>query len=70
MILSVLITHIFEINSTLSILFGIFFSIFYIYFGGMKSIIRTDIIQFIFMYLGFFVLLFFLIFKFGDMNLF
>ncbi len=66
MILSILITHIFEINSTLSISFGIFFSIFYIYFGGMKSIIRTDIIQFIFMYLGFFVLLFFLIFKFGG----
>ena len=66
MILSTLITHIFGIGLTKSIIFGITFSIIYIYSGGMRSIIRTDIIQFIFMYLGFFTLLVFLVYKFGS----
>ena len=53
MILSTLLMHIFGINFNIALLFGIIFLISYIYSGGFKAIIKTDILQFIFMYLGF-----------------
>jgi SSS family solute:Na+ symporter len=41
----------------LGISVGTFFSIIYVYFGGFTSVVRTDLFQFILMYLGFAVLL-------------
>ena len=53
MILSTILAHIFNINSNTALIIGIIFSISYIYLGGFRAIIKTDSIQFIFMYLGF-----------------
>ena len=66
MILSTLLIHILDISTNQALIFGILFSITYIYSGGLKSIIKTDIIQFIFMYSGFFVILIYLIINFGG----
>ena len=68
MILSTLLMHIFNISLNTALIFGIIFSIAYIYSGGLKSIISTDILQFIFMYLGFFTMLIYLIYNFGGME--
>ena len=68
MILSTLLMHILNINLNTALIFGIIFSITYIYSGGFKSIIKTDIIQFIFMYLGFFSILIYLIYNFGGIE--
>ena len=67
MILSTLLVHIIGISTNQALIFGIIFSIIYIYYGGFKSIIKTDIIQFIFMYLGFIVMLCYLIYNFGGL---
>ena len=68
MILSTLLISIFDISLNNALLFGIIFSISYIYSGGIKSIINTDIIQFLFMYLGFFIMLAYLIYNFGGIT--
>ena len=68
MILSTILVHLFNIPFNAALIFGICFSITYIYVGGFKSIIRTDIIQFIFMYLGFIAMLLYLIYNFGGIN--
>ena len=68
MILSTILIHIFNIDFNISLIFGIFFSISYIYLGGFRAIIKTDLIQFIFMYLGFFLMLFYLIYNFGGIQ--
>ena len=59
MILSTILIHIFNIDFNIALIFGIIFSISYIYLGGFRAIIKTDSIQFIFMYLGFYVYILF-----------
>ena len=66
MILSTILVHIFNINFNIALIFGIVFSAVYIYSGGFKAIIRTDLIQFIFMYFGFFCMLLYLYCEFGG----
>ena len=66
MILSTLLMHILDTSLNSALIFGIIFSIAYIYSGGLKSIINTDIIQFIFMYLGFIIMLVYLVYNFGG----
>ena len=68
LILSSIITNIYNVDISVSILISILCSTIYIYNGGLKSIIRTDKIQFIFMYLGFAVMLFYLYNNFGGIN--
>ena len=68
MILSTILIHIFNIDFNIALIFGIIFSISYIYLGGFRAIIKTDSIQFIFMYLGFCLMLFYLIYNFGGME--
>ena len=56
-ILSQLISEIFNINNTfISIILATLVSTIYIYKGGFKAIIRTDKIQFFFMFAGFTIL--------------
>jgi len=50
------------------ILLGTLFSIFYVYLGGFKSVVRTDLFQFILMFAGFIVLLVVLIWNFGTIS--
>ena len=68
MILSTLLMHIFNINIHLSIILGIFFSTIYLYIGGFKSIIKTDKIQFILMFSGFIIMIYYLMSSFGGIN--
>jgi len=68
MILSTILIHIFNIDFNIALISGILFSISYIYLGGFRAIIKTDLIQFIFMYLGFFLMLFYLIYNFGGIE--
>ena len=48
------------------LLTGTFFSIIYIYWGGFRSVVRTNEFQFILMYSAFIILLIFAIFHFGS----
>ena len=68
MILATLLSHIFQIEFSYAIVIGILFSIFYIYSGGFKAVIRTDKIQFILMYSGFLILFLYLFFSYGGIN--
>lgn len=56
LILGQIISQIFNINLISAIIIGLIFSTIYTLKGGFKSIIRTDQIQFIFMFLGFIIL--------------
>ena len=56
LILGQIISQIFNINLISAIIIGLIFSTFYTLKGGFKSIIRTDQIQFIFMFIGFIIL--------------
>ena len=66
MILSTILIHIFSFDLHLSIILSILFSTIYLYFGGFKSIIRTDKIQFLLMFLGFILMIFYLYNSFGG----
>jgi SSS family solute:Na+ symporter len=50
----------------ISLLVGTFFSMIYIYWGGFRSVIRTNQLQFLLMYSGFIILLGYAIFHFGG----
>ncbi len=68
MIFATIFNHIYDINYIYSILIGLFFSVSYIMLGGFKSIIRTDKIQFILMYVGFIIILVKLYNDFGGIS--
>ncbi len=68
MILATLLSHHFNVNFNYALIFGIIFSIFYIYTGGLKAVIRTDKIQLFIMYLGFFLIFIYLFLNFGGIN--
>ena len=57
-IFSIIISHIYSISYFISVLISVITSNLYLYVGGFKSVIRTDKIQFILMYLGFTILLY------------
>ena len=63
LILGQLISEIFDINQILAIIIGLSVSTIYTLKGGFSSIIKTDKIQFIFMFSGFIVLSSFLFFS-------
>ncbi len=56
----ILLKFLFQIELGFSLLIATVFSIFYLWNGGFSAVIRTDILQFICMFLGFFILIFFL----------
>ena len=68
MIFATIFNHVYDINYIYSIFIGLFFSVSYIMLGGFKSIIRTDKIQFILMYVGFIILLIKLYNDFGGIS--
>ena len=68
MIFATIFNHVYDINYIYSILIGLFFSVFYIMLGGFKSIIRTDKVQFILMYVGFIIILVKLYMNFGGLS--
>ena len=68
MIFATIFNHVYDINYIYSIFIGLFFSVSYIMLGGFKSIIRTDKIQFILMYVGFIIILIKLYTDFGGIS--
>ncbi len=68
MIFATIFNHVYDINYIYSILIGLFFSVSYIMLGGFKSIIKTDKIQFILMYVGFIIILIKLYSDFGGIS--
>ena len=48
------------------ILSGTVFSVVYIFLGGFKSVVRTDLMQFVLMFVGFIVLLSYLVIEYGG----
>ena len=68
MIFATIFMHVYDIPYLYSILIGLFFSVAYLLFGGFKSIIRTDKIQFILMYTGFIMILIHLYHSFGGLD--
>lgn len=47
-------------------LIAVVFSILYVYFGGFNSVVKTDIFQFIMMFVGFIIMVFMLVNKYGG----
>jgi len=68
MILTTLLMHIYNINFHIAAFTGIFTSTVYIYIGGFNSIIKTDKIQFIFMFSGFIFMFIYLFTHYGNFN--
>tara|TARA_Y100001970_G_scaffold139103_1_gene171111 strand:+ start:1946 stop:3244 length:1299 start_codon:yes stop_codon:yes gene_type:complete len=68
MILAILISHILNIKYYYAIMIGMITSISYVSIGGFKSIIKTDKIQFLFMFLGFFIILAYLNRNYGGIQ--
>ena len=66
MILSTIISHIYDIDILYSIFISITTSTIYIYSGGFKAIIRTDKLQFVLMYTGFGIMIYQLISSYGG----
>ena len=52
----------------LGVTLGTLFSIIYVFLGGFKSVVRTDILQFILMFIGFFILLITVYFSYGGLE--
>jgi SSS family solute:Na+ symporter len=50
------------------VLFGTFFSIIYVFSGGFSSVVRTDLLQFALMFIGFIVLLAVAYTEYGGLN--
>jgi SSS family solute:Na+ symporter len=61
-----LIQWIFGFSFLFSLIIGALFSTIYIFFGGFRSVVKTDIMQFILMFLSFALLLVFLIINYGG----
>ena len=68
LILSTIISHIYNISFHYSVFLSTITSIVYIHFGGYRSIIRTDRLQFVFMFTGFVVMLYYLINTYGGIQ--
>jgi len=66
LMLAVLINLLFGWSMVLSVITGTLFSIVYVYFGGFRSVVKTDYFQFILMFLGFVLILVIAIFRYGG----
>ena len=49
-------------------LIAIVFSVLYVYFGGFQSVVKTDILQFVLMFVGFFILIIMLLSHYGGLD--
>ena len=67
-ILADIFQYLWDIPYLTALIFSSIFSILYIFNGGFKSIVKTDKIQFILMYLGFITILITAYLKYGGLN--
>lgn len=68
LMIGVLFNQFFGIPVWAGIVFGTFFSVFYVITGGFRAVLWTDIIQFILMFVGFIVLLIFAVSSLGGLE--
>jgi SSS family solute:Na+ symporter len=68
LIVALLMQIVFGWSFLVCILLGTFFSVIYIYWGGFRSVVRNNEMQFIFMYGSFIILLLSALFHFGGWN--
>jgi SSS family solute:Na+ symporter len=61
LMIGVLLQSLISISLFNSIILGTVFSMIYVYWGGFRSVVRTDVLQFIIMFAGFIMLFIFLI---------
>ncbi len=61
LMLAVLLRYFFHFSLLTAIVVSAFFSMVYVYWGGFRSVVQTDKLQFIFMFAGFILLMFFLL---------
>lgn len=66
LMLAVLAKHLFGWPLWLGALLGVLFSLFYVHLGGFRSVVRTDLLQFGLMFVGFGVLLIMLFNRYGG----
>ena len=64
--MGILLQFLFDIELGISLIISSLFSVVYIWNGGFSAVVKTDIIQFIFMFLGFFITLGFLWVEIGS----
>lgn len=64
--LGVLLNFLFEFNLIISVIIGFVISAVYVWYGGFRAVVRTDILQFVLMFLGFGLLLVLSVMKFGG----
>lgn len=69
LMLGVLIHTAFGMSLEMGIVIGALFSIVYVYRGGFRSVVRTDIFQFVLMFLSFSCAVVFLLWKFGGLSI-
>ncbi len=69
LMLGVLIHELFGISLVAGIVIGTLFSIVYTYRGGLGSVVRIDIVQFVLMFLSFLCVIVFLLLKFGGLSI-
>ncbi len=68
LMLSILFRAIFGIPFWISVFAAVCFSTLYVFFGGFKSVVRTDLFQFFLMFSGFIMLVFILYHQFGGID--
>ena len=68
LMLGVLAEQLFGWPFWVGVLAGTFFSIVYVYLGGFRSVVRTDLLQFGLMFLGFVILLAVLVSEYGGLS--
>jgi SSS family solute:Na+ symporter len=61
LMLAVLLQQIFHFSFVLSVITGTLFSIIYVFWGGFRSVVQTDKLQFVLMFAGFAVLFYYLL---------
>jgi len=63
-----ILSYIWKIDSTTALMIGVFFSTIYTLKGGFSSIVKTDFIQFLLMFLGFGYMAIYLYFNYGGID--
>jgi SSS family solute:Na+ symporter len=69
LMLGVLIHTVFGYSMEMGIIVGTLFSIVYVYRGGLRSVVRTDLFQFALMFISFFFVLIYLWHHFGGLSI-
>ena len=68
LMLGILLQFFFNWPLWLSIIIGALFSMIYVYTGGFRSVVKTDILQFVLMFFGFLIILLFCVIKYGGFH--